>query len=105
LRGKRDGDSRSPAPAEIPGTGQACQKTGLGALALIADLDRPKAGQIADAGLIASGAAARMAFEFNAERAAKQRLKTKRQQALKEAAKRAAEKSVDAGRRHAGGRD
>jgi uncharacterized protein (DUF1800 family) len=66
--------------------------------ALIAELDGPKAGQIADAGLITSGAAARMAFEFNSERAAKQRLESKRQEALKEAAKRAAENpSMQAG--------
>ena len=59
--------------------------------ALIADLDRPNAGQLANAGLLSSGAANRMAFEFNAERLAKQRLETKRQ----EAAKQEAAKSVN----------
>jgi uncharacterized protein (DUF1800 family) len=59
--------------------------------AVIADLDRPKAGLVADDGLMTSGAASRMAFEYNAAQQAKQRLETKRQEALKEAAKRAAE--------------
>ncbi len=63
--------------------------------ALIADLDRPKAGQLADAGLMSSGAANRMAFEFNAERLAKQRLETKRQEAEKEAAKEAAKLAAE----------
>jgi uncharacterized protein (DUF1800 family) len=60
--------------------------------ALLADLDRPRAGEIPDAGLMSSGAISRATFEFNAERAAKQRLETRRQQAAKqEAAKLAAE--------------
>src|SRR5437899_9088291 len=59
--------------------------------ALIADLDRSKAGVIADAGLMPSGAANRMVFEFNAAPLAKQRRETRRQEALKEAAKRAVE--------------
>src|SRR5262249_44222051 len=60
--------------------------------ALIADLDRPKAGMIPDAGLLNSGVANRMAFEFNAERLAKQRLEAKRKELAKqEAAKLAAE--------------
>jgi uncharacterized protein (DUF1800 family) len=62
--------------------------------AFLAELDRPQAGQISDAGLIGSGAANRMAFEFNAERLAKQRLETKRQEAAKEAAKLAAANSA-----------
>jgi len=63
--------------------------------ALIADLDHPNAGQIPNAGLLSSGAANRMAFEFNAERQAKQRLETKRQEAAKqEAAKQEAAKLV-----------
>ncbi len=64
--------------------------------AVMADLDRPKAGEIADAGLLSSGAANRMAFEFNAERAAKQRLEAKRQEAAKqEAAKQEAKRIAD----------
>jgi len=63
--------------------------------ALIAELNRPKAGLIPDAGLLSSGAASRMAFEFLAERNARQRLETKRQELAKkeaaEAAKLAAE--------------
>src|SRR5215467_9505975 len=59
--------------------------------ALIADLDRPKAGLVADSGLMTSGAANRMVFEFNAAQRAKQRLEARRQEALKDAAKRAAE--------------
>ena len=55
--------------------------------AFIAELDRPKAGELRDAGLMSSGAAARMASEFIAERAAKQKLETRRQEAAKEAAK------------------
>jgi uncharacterized protein (DUF1800 family) len=59
--------------------------------ALIAELDRPKAGEIPDIGLASSGAANRTAFEFNAERLAKQRIETKRQELAKqEAAKLAA---------------
>jgi uncharacterized protein (DUF1800 family) len=63
--------------------------------ALIADLDRPKAGLAADAGLMSSGAASRMGFEFNAERLAKQRLETRRQEAMKEAAKEAAKRAAE----------
>ena len=60
--------------------------------AFVADLDRPKAGLMPDAGLLSSGAANRMAFEFNAERLAKQRLETRRKELAKqEAAKLAAE--------------
>jgi uncharacterized protein (DUF1800 family) len=61
--------------------------------ALLADLDRPNAGLVADAGLMSSGAANRMVFEYNAAQQAKQRLETKRQEAAKEAAKRTAENS------------
>src|SRR6202041_3553616 len=43
--------------------------------ALLADLDRPNAGQVsAPAGLLTSGAANRAAFEFFAERTAKARV-------------------------------
>src|SRR5215471_1065769 len=46
--------------------------------ALLAELDKPNAGKVPDAGLLSSGAASRMASEFLAERAAKQKLETKR---------------------------
>jgi uncharacterized protein (DUF1800 family) len=58
--------------------------------ALLAELDKPNAGKIPDAGLISSGAASRMASDFLAERAAKQKLK--RQEAAKEAARQEAAK-------------
>src|SRR5215470_3842597 len=76
-----------------PGTIAAIASDPQGAL--IAELDAPNAGLISDAGLLSSGAANRMAFEFNAERAAKQRLETKRKElAQQEAAKLAAENPV-----------
>jgi uncharacterized protein (DUF1800 family) len=59
--------------------------------ALLAELDRPNAGRIPDAGLLSGGAASRMASDFISERAAKQKLETRRQEAAKqEAAKLAA---------------
>src|SRR5262244_2270443 len=66
--------------------------------AVLAELDRPNAGQIASAGLMTSGQINRVAFEFNAERQAKGRLEARRKEAEKqEAAKRAAEgATVDA---------
>jgi uncharacterized protein (DUF1800 family) len=60
--------------------------------ALLAELDRPNVGQIANAGLLASGQINRVAFEFNQERQAKQRLEVRRKEA--EAAKRSAEGAV-----------
>src|SRR5438270_11564160 len=54
--------------------------------ALLGELDRPNIGQIANAGLMSSGAANRAAFEFNAERTAKQRLEAKRREAAKQMA-------------------
>ena len=60
--------------------------------ALLAELDKPNAGKIPDAGLISSGAASRMTSDFIAERAAKQKLETKRQEAAKEAARQEAAK-------------
>jgi uncharacterized protein (DUF1800 family) len=51
--------------------------------ALIAELDRPNAGTVPDAGLLSSGAANRIAFEFNAARQARQRLEARRQEAAK----------------------
>jgi uncharacterized protein (DUF1800 family) len=66
--------------------------------AVLAELDRPNVGQVASAGLMSSGAIGRAAFEFNAERQAKERLEARRKEAEKqEAAKRAAEgATVDA---------
>ena len=60
--------------------------------ALLAELDKPNAGKIPDAGLMSSGAASRMTSDFLAERAAKQKLETKRQEASKEAARQEAAK-------------
>jgi uncharacterized protein (DUF1800 family) len=54
--------------------------------ALVADLDRPNAGEIPSAGLLSSGAIARVAAEFNAERLAKERLETRRKEEAKAAA-------------------
>src|ERR1700678_2562734 len=71
-----------------PGTIAAIASDPQGAL--VAELDKPNAGLIPDAGLLSSGAANRMAFEFNAERLAKQRLETKRQEAAKQEAAAAA---------------
>src|SRR5262244_175118 len=60
--------------------------------ALLSELDRPNAGQVAGAGLMTSGQINRVAFEFNQERQAKQRLEARRKEAEKqEAAKRTAE--------------
>ena len=66
--------------------------------ALLAELERPNAGLIANAELPSSAAANRAVFEFNAERLAKDRLEARRKEAEKqEAAKRAAEgATVDA---------
>src|SRR5882724_5506713 len=66
--------------------------------AVLAELDRPNVGQIANAGLMTSGQINRVTFEFNAERQAKERLAARRKEAEKqEAAKRAAEgATVDA---------
>jgi uncharacterized protein (DUF1800 family) len=60
--------------------------------ALLAELDKPNAGKIPDAGLMSSGAASRMTSDFIAERAAKQKLETRRQEAAKEAARQEAAK-------------
>src|SRR5262245_28549328 len=61
--------------------------------AVLAELDRPNVGQVANAGLMTSGQISRATFEFNQERQAKQRLEAKRKEA--EAAKRAAEGALD----------
>jgi uncharacterized protein (DUF1800 family) len=63
--------------------------------ALLADLDRPDAGRVADAGLMTSGAANRMVFEYNAAQQAKQRLESKRKEAEKEAEKDAAKRAAE----------
>jgi uncharacterized protein (DUF1800 family) len=55
--------------------------------ALLAELDKPNASKIPDAGLMSSGAASRMTSDFIAARAAKQKLETKRQEAAKESAR------------------
>src|SRR5271165_2760992 len=60
--------------------------------ALLAELDKPNAGAISDAGLMSSGAASRMTSDFVAARAAKQKLETRRQEAAKEAARQEAAK-------------
>src|SRR6266700_439274 len=66
--------------------------------AALAELDRPNVGQVASAGLMSSGAINSVAFEFNAERQARQRLETRRREAERqEAERRAAEgATVDA---------
>src|SRR6266566_10007348 len=66
--------------------------------AVLAELDRPNVGQVASAGLMTSGAINRVAFEFNAERQARQRLETRRREAERqEVERRAAEgATVDA---------
>src|SRR5499425_935130 len=60
--------------------------------ALLAELDTPNVGKVPDAGLMSSGAASRMTSDFLAERAAKQKQETKRQEAAKEAARQEAAK-------------
>src|SRR3954470_7853453 len=60
--------------------------------AVLAELDRPNAGQVPSAGLLTSGANNLKTFEFNADRQAKERLEARRKEAEKvAAAKRAAE--------------
>ena len=54
--------------------------------ALVADLDRPNAGEISSAGLLSSGAINRATVQFNAERAAKERLEARRREEAKAAA-------------------
>jgi uncharacterized protein (DUF1800 family) len=51
--------------------------------ALLADLEAPNAGQIADASLPSSGAESRDVFDFNAERNAKQKVEQRRKLAAK----------------------
>ncbi len=62
--------------------------------ALVADLDRPNAGEIPSAGLLSSGAINRATVQFNAERAAKERLEARR----REEAKATAPAAMQAGR-------
>src|ERR1700744_2360721 len=51
--------------------------------ALAAELDQRSAGMVSDLGLISSGAANRLAFEYNAEQLTQRRLEAKRQEAAK----------------------
>jgi uncharacterized protein (DUF1800 family) len=64
--------------------------------ALLADLDRPNAGEIFSAGLLSSGAINRATVQFNAERLAKERLETRRKEEAKAAAQ-AGQMATDAG--------
>jgi uncharacterized protein (DUF1800 family) len=57
--------------------------------ALMADLDRPSAGLVAAAGLRNSGATNRAVFEYNAERAAKEKLERRRREAAPKVAENA----------------
>jgi uncharacterized protein (DUF1800 family) len=66
-----------------PGTIAACASDPRGAL--IAELNQPNAGKVPDAELLSSGAANRAAFEYSAERLARQRLAAKRQAMAKPA--------------------
>ena len=74
-----------------PGTIAAVASDPQGAL--IAELDRANAGKVPDAGLLSSGAANRIAFEFNAARSAQRRLEARRQEAAKLVAENAAVQS------------
>jgi uncharacterized protein (DUF1800 family) len=65
-----------------PGTIAAVASDPRGAM--IAELDRPNAGAVPDAGLLSSGAANRIAFEFNAARQARQRLEARRRKAAEQ---------------------
>jgi uncharacterized protein (DUF1800 family) len=76
-----------------PGTIAAIASDPRGAL--LAELDKPNAGKIPDAGLMSGGAASRMASDFIAERAAKQKLETKRQEAAKAARQEATKLAAD----------
>jgi uncharacterized protein (DUF1800 family) len=62
--------------------------------AFIADLDRPKAGEITAAGLISSGEISRVTAEYNAAQLAKTRLETQRKE---EAKAQAAQMGADVG--------
>ena len=64
--------------------------------ALVADLDKPNAGQISSAGLLSSGAITRATVQFNAERTAKERLEARRREEAKAAAQ-AGQMAVEGG--------
>ncbi len=64
--------------------------------ALVADLDRPNAGEISSAGLLSSGAINRATVQFNAERTAKERLEARRREEAKAAAQ-AGQMAAEAG--------
>jgi uncharacterized protein (DUF1800 family) len=68
-----------------PGTIAAIASDPQGAL--IAELDQPNAGKVADADLLSSGTANRVAFEFNAARQARKRLARRQEAARLEASK------------------
>src|ERR1700733_9930369 len=68
-----------------PGTLAAIASDPQGAL--IAELDQPNAGKVADADLLSSGTANRVAFEFNAARQARKRLARRQEAARLEASK------------------
>src|SRR5262245_42116671 len=65
--------------------------------ALIADLDRPNAGEISSAGLLSSGAINRATVQFNAERTAKERLEARRREEAKAASQAGQMMAAEAG--------
>jgi uncharacterized protein (DUF1800 family) len=77
-----------------PGTIAAIASDPRGAL--IAELDQTDVGKVADAGLLSSGTANRVAFEFNAARQARQRLARRQEAARQEAARLVADKATTA---------
>src|SRR4051812_31482379 len=65
--------------------------------ALLAEIDRPDAGRIADPALSASAVSSRLVFEFNQERSAQQKLeRAKREDEQKMASAAGAEKPAEA---------
>jgi len=63
--------------------------------ALLAELEAPNAGQIANAELPTSGAENRTVYEFNAERLAQQKLEQKRKQAAQASVQAAADNGIE----------
>jgi uncharacterized protein (DUF1800 family) len=64
-----------------PGTISAIASDPRGAL--LAELDRPDAGMVRDTGLLSSGAANRLTFEFDAAQQARQRLEARQKEAAR----------------------